>query len=143
MKCNVIEIPHCDLRKAIRYEPKEFIFGRNLDRLQTNTRKDLGVSVHWCPLYADPSLSSPLLSSPRLAPAAACCSRPALSASEPAGSWREKKPSREKCVFVFAGGLKLETERIRRTLEHSPRVVGTFGISERVYGEAESCAVVS
>lgn len=85
------------------------------------------MSVPWCPLAvcvracvcvsarADPSLSPP-----RLAPAAGCCSWPALSASEPAGSWREK-PSRgevSECVWECVcarAGPKLETTTEKHT----------------------------
>lgn len=82
----------------------------------------------------DPSLS--LLSSPCLAQSAVCCSRPALSASEPAGSWRESpwrvsEPRGSECACARVPNWKTTIKkhthsRFRQTLKQPGRVIGTI-----------------
>lgn len=89
-------------------------------------------------LCADPSLRLP----PAGSPAAACRSRPALSASEPAGSWREKKPSREtsqgECVRARVGACQRAREGVPnwklKNTHARPGFTQTFNHSGRVAG---------
>lgn len=108
-----------------------------------------------------PCRSLPLIS-PAGSPAAACCIRPGPSASEPAGSWREKPPKEssqgDECARVRVSVCEKERERARgspklKTKEHTQTRSGfilTFNHSGRVarhhrspeigHTDAESCA---
>lgn len=108
-------------------------------------KKESGVSCAWCPLSVLRGRRSLPPLSPAGSPAAACCSRPAQSASEPAGSWRGKKPSREssqgdQCVRACLCVSESERERESRTGNQRTRAhTRALSVSTDFYSLRASC----
>lgn len=103
------------------------------------------MSCAWCPLSVLRGRRSLPPLSPAGSPAAACCSRPAQSASEPAGSWRGKKPSREssqgdQCVRACLCVSESERERESRTGNQRTRAhTRALSVSTDFYSLRASC----